>query len=73
MLDKQMALIKKVVGKLEDQDEQSKLLMELEKQKQGLDFKLESGMLLQGTLMKLFQLNNQFILKIPRRKRTRDY
>ena len=56
MLDKQMALIKKVVGKLEDQDEQSKLLMEMEKQKQGLDFKLESGMLLQTKRQDLIKL-----------------
>lgn len=51
-----MALIKKVVGKLEDQDEQSKLLMEMEKQKQGLDFKLESGMLLQTKRQDLIKL-----------------
>jgi len=42
-----MALIKNVVGKLENQDEQKKIIMEMEKAKQGLDFKLESGMLLQ--------------------------
>ena len=58
-----MALIKKVVGKLEDQDEQSKLLMELEKQKAWACQLMRTLVNVQKTLTKMPSDSMSFLLK----------